>query len=129
MGSAHLGRMRSGEVPPDFARYLAESGKEIWRDLQLPLYLRALAGEFPGEIAGGYFNLPKASTETGIALWDDYTPALADSAWACATGVAAAIQARQFWPPSETIRADEDEFASLFHHGAAASVAWPEAPR
>ena len=124
--SAHLGRMRSGEAPPEFARYLAENGKEIWRDLQLPLYLRALGREFPGEITGGYFNLPKASTETGIALWDDYTPALADSAWACATGVATAIQAGQFWPPSESIRADEDDFASLFHQGAAASVAWSE---
>jgi ATP-dependent helicase/nuclease subunit B len=124
--SAHLGRIRQGEAPPEFARYRVGGGKEIWRDLQLPLYLRSLAGQFPGEITGGYFNLPKAATETGIALWEDYSPALADSAWTCASGVAAAIQAGQFWPPSETIREEEDNFAALFHHGAAASVAWPE---
>jgi ATP-dependent helicase/nuclease subunit B len=43
--------------------------------------------------------------------------------------VAAAIQAGRFWPPSETMREEDDEFATLFHHGAAASVAWEEAPR
>ena len=89
-------------------------------------YLRALAVEFPGEIAGGYFNLPKAASETGIALWDDYTRELAESAWRCAGGVAAAIRAGEFWPPNENIRADYDPFAALFHHGVAASVAWKE---
>jgi ATP-dependent helicase/nuclease subunit B len=125
--AAHLARIRRGEEVPEFVRFAGEGGKDAWRDLQLPLYLRALAAEFPGELTGGYFNLPKASTETGIAVWDGYTPELAASAWDCATGVAAAIRAGIFWPPSETLPEDYDEFATLFHHGAAASVAWPEA--
>jgi len=125
--AAHLGRIRRGEEVPEFGRFAGQDGKEAWRDLQLPLYLRAVAAEFPGMLTGGYFNLPKASTETGISVWEDYTPELAASAWDCATGVAAAIRAGTFWPPSEMIPEDYDEFAALFHHGAAASVAWPEA--
>lgn len=124
--AAHLTRIRSGEEVPEYVRFAGEGGKEAWRDLQLPLYLRALAVEFTGELTGGYFNLPKASTETGIALWEDYTPELAGSAWDSATGVAAAIRAGKFWPPSEMIPEDYDEFTTLFHHGAAASIAWPE---
>ena len=35
---------------------------------------------------------------------------------------------KEFWPPSETIRPEYDDFAALFHQGAASSVAWEEAP-
>jgi ATP-dependent helicase/nuclease subunit B len=45
----------------------------------------------------------------------------------CAEGVCAAIRAGEFWPPNEQVRADRDEFATLFHHGVAASVTWGEA--
>ncbi len=99
----------------------------VWADLQLPLYLHALAAEFPGAVACGYFNLPKAAGGTGLELWDDYTPELHAAALRCAEGVCAAICAGEFWPPNEQVHADYDEFAALFHHGAAASVAWEEA--
>ena len=123
---AHLRGVSRDETPPDFARFPNASGKEVWKDLQLPLYLRALAAEFPGEIDGGYFHLPKASTETRISLWDDYTREMAESAWSCAQGVADAIQAGKFWPPNESIRAEQDPFAELFHQGAASSIAGME---
>jgi ATP-dependent helicase/nuclease subunit B len=42
--------------------------------------------------------------------------------------VAAAIRAGEFWPPNEHVRAEHDDFAALFHHGAAESVEWEEAP-
>jgi ATP-dependent helicase/nuclease subunit B len=58
-----------------------------------------------------------------------YTPWLAESAWRCAEDVAAAIRAGQFWPPNEHVRAEYDDFASLFHGGVAESVAWEEAGR
>ncbi|HYP17678.1 MAG TPA: hypothetical protein VEQ65_10745 [Opitutus sp.] len=73
---------------------------------------------------GGYFNLPKASTETGISPWDDYTRELEESAWRCAEGVAAAIRRGEFWPPNEHVQSERDAFAALFHHGVAESVAW-----
>lgn len=127
---AHLRSARREETAPAFARFAAGDERgQVWRDLQLPLYLRAIAAEHPGEIECGYFNLPKAATETGIARWDDYTRALAESAWGCAEGVAAAIRRGEFWPPNEALRAEQDDFAALFHHGVAASVDWQEVPR
>lgn len=99
----------------------------VWADLQLPFYLQALATEFPGAMTCGYFNLPKAAGGTGLASWEDYTPELQAAAGRCAAGVCAAIRAGEFWPPNEHLPAKYDEFAALFHHGAADSVAWKEA--
>jgi ATP-dependent helicase/nuclease subunit B len=121
---AHLRPLRPGDPAPDWAR-LEHAGKaRAWSDLQLPLYLRALDAEFPGGLACGYFNLPKASGETALALWDDYTPELHASAMRCAEGACAAIRAGEFWPPNETLRAGRDECAALFHHGVRESVQW-----
>lgn len=124
---AHLRLLRRDEAVPEFAKFDGEGRTRVWQNLQLPLYGRAVGGEFPGEVSLGYFNLPKAATDTGIALWLGYAPDVAEAAWRCATGVAAAIRAGQFWPPNEAIRPEQDEFAALFHHGAAASVASKEA--
>jgi hypothetical protein len=38
--------------------------------------------------------------------------------------VATAIRAGKFWPPNEKIAPEFDDFAALFHHGVAESVAW-----
>ncbi len=122
---AHLRSPRPGEEPPAWACWAEEERVRVWQDLQLPLYERVAAGEFPGvPLTCGYFNLPKAATETDIALWADYTPDLAAAAWRCAGGVAAAIVRREFWPPRELAgrEAEFDAFAGLFQRGAAASV-------
>jgi ATP-dependent helicase/nuclease subunit B len=122
---AHLRNLRRGESVPEFA--FAGPGGEgpVWMDLQLPLYLRAVAvGGAP--VSCAYFNLPKAAGETGIRPWTDYTRELESSAWRCAEGVAAAIVAGEFWPPNEDLRAEWDDYATLFHHGVADSIAWEE---
>jgi ATP-dependent helicase/nuclease subunit B len=122
------GRAGAGAVAPEFARFQAEGREYVWTDLQLPLYLWALAravgsdGEgLPAALACGYFHLPKAIGDTGVTLWADYSTEWQAAALRCARGVAAAIAARRFWPPAEEV--DPDEFAALFHHGVAASVA------
>jgi ATP-dependent helicase/nuclease subunit B len=126
---AHRRPLHRDETARTFALFPDGTGRGVWRDLQLPLYLRAVAAEFPDTAADcAYFNLPKASGETAIDPWLDYTPELAESAWRCAEGVAAAIVAGEFWPPSEHVRAEYDAFAALFHHGVAESVAWEETP-
>ena len=128
--AAHLRRARRDEPAREFARFAPDDGEPlVWCDLQLPLYLRALAADFPGGMEGAYFNLPKAVGGTGIVPWAGYTPAVAAAAWHCAGGVAAAIRAGEFWPPNEHVDPRRDEFAALFHHGVAASVAWAEAAR
>jgi len=126
---SHLRPVRAGdEARPAWWRASVNGREAIWADLQLPLYLRALAAEPGAPCAAdcGYVNLPKAAGETALALWSDLTPDLLAAAHACADGVAAAIRAGEFWPPAE-LPADRDVFGSLFHHGVAASVAWSSA--
>lgn len=125
----HLHSLPRGAERPDWR--IVTEGQKIreWTDLQLPIYERVAAGLYPGtSVVCGYFNLPKAATETVIAPWDDYSPELAAAAWACAQGVATAIGNREFWPPRELSgrEAEWDDFAPLFHHGAAGSLAWAE---
>ena len=129
---AHLRGLRSTETPREWV--IAESAEEkprVWVDLQLPLYERVLAAEFGGKVACGYFVLPKAVSDAGIILWEDFSADLRESAWRCAEGVCGAIRAGEFWPPRELAGrdAERDDFAALFHHGAAASVAREDGAR
>jgi ATP-dependent helicase/nuclease subunit B len=120
---SHLRPLRPGDERLPAWMHCAWQGREyIWADLQLPLYLRALAAE-PGSGSAGYINLPKAASETAVALWPELTGEILESAHACADGVASAIRAGSFWPPAEVDR-ERDAFASLFHHGAEDSVRW-----
>jgi len=136
---AHLRGLGRDETRPEFALLTWNARDVTWKDLQLPLYLRALATgrvtleegtidpAAAREARAGYFNLPKAATETGVRVWEMYPRELDEAAWRCASGAAAAIRAGVFWPPNENIRPDQDAFAALFHHGVADSVAWEEA--
>ena len=125
---SHLRARRAGDASrPDWAGVTLAGREYVWTDLQLPVYLRALAPELESGVSltCGYFNLPKAAGETALALWPELTGELFAAAAACTDGVAAAIQAGRFWPPAE-IPAERDDFAPLFQHGAAESVAWEE---
>lgn len=122
--AAHLRLVRTGEMLPDWAMLALEGKPRAWVDLQLPLYRHALAAEWGDALGCGYINLPKAVGQTALVLWDDYTLELQEHARRCAEGVCRAISAGEFWPPNEAIRADDDDFAALFHHGAAASIDW-----
>ncbi len=108
----------------DFACFEIGTVPRVWLDLQLPLYLHALDTGSDEPVTCGYFNLPKAANETAVALWEGYTQEWREAAWRCAEGIAEAVAAARFWPPGE-VKPDRDDFAPLFHHGAAESVAWP----
>lgn len=125
--AAHLRPARGGERLPDWAGVMLDEKPRAWVDLQLPLYRQALAAEWGEAITCGYINLPKAVGQTALALWDDYTPELHRAAMQCAEGVCAAIRGGRFWPPNENLREENDDFAALFHHGAADSVEWDAA--
>jgi ATP-dependent helicase/nuclease subunit B len=122
--------MRREEEPPEWMCWTGANVPQVWADLQLPLYRRVLAAEAGGApVDCAYFNLPKAVGETGLRPWMGFTPELEASAWGCAQGVVTAIRRGEFWPPLELggREAEQDEFAALFHGGAAASLRWAEA--
>jgi len=116
-------RSEDTEALPEFARFLSGGGEAIWVDLQLPLYLEAVAEEFGHAVACGYFNLPKAAGETGVLVWEGYDAEVQAAAMRCARGVVEAVQARRFWPPVE-LPSENYDFGGLFPQGAEASVEW-----
>lgn len=123
--AAHVRSARRDETAPDWARFMVDGKELVWTDLQLPLYLEALAGEFGAAVGAGYFNLPKAVGETGLVLWEEYDAGWRAAARRCAEGVATAVADGVFWPPAEVPPREEDDvFAGLFHHGTADSVDW-----
>jgi len=127
--AAHVRNARKDETAPDWARFTIDGKELVWTDLQLPLYMEALAGELGAAIGAGYFNLPKAVGETVIVPWEDYDAQWRAAARRCAEGVATAVSAGIFWPPTEVSEWNEDEvFDRFFHHGTAASVNWRPAP-
>ncbi|MBL9201981.1 MAG: PD-(D/E)XK nuclease family protein [Opitutaceae bacterium] len=125
---SHLRLARAeDETLPGWRRTGGAKQMRVWTDLQLPVYLRAVAATFTdsASLSCGYINLPKAAGETALAPWPELAGTLLESAAACTDGVAAAIRASEFWPPAELSgrAAELDPFAALFHHGAAASIA------
>ena len=106
--AVHLARARADT--PSYA--LAADGKHRWVDLQLPLYLHALPPEQQPAAELAYFNLPRASAESKLVVWPDFTPALREAAETCARGVLADIRASRFWPPAEHV--PHDDFERLF---------------
>ncbi|MBN1855916.1 MAG: PD-(D/E)XK nuclease family protein [Dehalococcoidia bacterium] len=99
----------------DYTQVLVAGKERRWVDLQLPLYSHMLATHSPefADTVPGYFNIPGRVDETGVKLWDGFTPELRESAITCARGVAMDLRDRRFWPPSP--RVTYDDFESLFH--------------
>lgn len=120
--SAHLRAVgRDDDWRDDWQRVVTAKGEAIWKDLQLPLYRRALLRDYGPEITCAYFTLPKAVGDTAILEWPELTGDIQTAADRCADGVVEAIQAGRFSPVVEQ-SPDYDDFASLFHRGAAESV-------
>ncbi|MFN7564282.1 MAG: PD-(D/E)XK nuclease family protein, partial [Prosthecobacter sp.] len=86
--------------------------RQMWLDLQLPLYALAMQhrGLRPDSLA--YFVLPKSIQDTALIEWEDLSPTILDAALACATEAVHRLRAGQFWPPNENVR--HDAFAEMF---------------
>ncbi len=127
--AAHLSALKRPDAepaPPAWAVLASGPKTRRWTNLQLPLYVLALGAlRDAGRPAAGYFNLATSHGETKIELWEDLDPATLDSAHACAEGVAAAVQAHQYWPPSANPR--YDDFSRLLF-GAPELHSLPPAP-
>lgn len=122
----HFSALKKTEDIGDFPEYavFSKEGKDFrWTGLQLPLYRRAVRDRCGDEVQCGYFNLPKAVSETGVRLWEDSSPDLIDSAIRCAEGVVADLRRGRFWPPAESV--EYDAFEELFF-GDPVGMASPE---
>lgn len=102
--NAHLKKLGRNESPEDFRPYTIldlEDATYRWVNLQLPLYLWVGQHHLARSTSVAYFNLPRASAETGIEAWPDLDEATLQSALRCAEGVVADIRAQRFWPPGK----------------------------
>ena len=115
---AHLAPSAGDE--PEFMRLELDGKPKRWKDLQLPLYRMMLEQEYGSAVECGYFNLPKAVSRTGVAVWKELDADLIASAKECAEGVVDAIGNRVFWPPAEKVT--WDDFETLFFDSVEASV-------
>ena len=118
----HSAVSRSAADAPEFARFTIEGKERVWTDLQLPLYVEALARRGRTPVVPAYFNLPKATGATAVLAWEDYGEEWRAAASRCAEGVVAAVRAGVFWPPAEIPPREDGDYAELFQQGTAASV-------
>ncbi|HYV37192.1 MAG TPA: PD-(D/E)XK nuclease family protein [Gemmataceae bacterium] len=96
----------------------AHRDKEVWIDLQLPLYrhlwkgMKNLPVPASSKIELGYFNLPKQIGETGVALaeWDNAALAEADEQ---ARDVIRNLRNGVFWPPAYPPPDHSEDFAAI----------------
>jgi ATP-dependent helicase/nuclease subunit B len=115
----HLRRARDNT--PYWQQVEVNGKPHRFTDLQLPIYAWLLQQDIgPNDISAGYFQLPKAVTETRVSLWEQMDHALIDRAVSCATNIIEAILDWQFWPPAESVEYDNFEF--LFSGPAEVSV-------
>jgi ATP-dependent helicase/nuclease subunit B len=121
----HLQAPRSDQ--PDYQAVSVGGKTRAWYDLQLPLYasmLQAREGAVALEV--GYFNLPRATSETGVCCWEDWSEELMASGLCCARGIMEDLRAGRFWPPSDNVKYDAFEW--LFYGRSPAEVFEPLDP-
>ncbi|MEM9017416.1 MAG: PD-(D/E)XK nuclease family protein, partial [Verrucomicrobiota bacterium] len=126
----HITPIKRTEDPgdfPDWAKVETADGKPgRWADLQLPLYLLALAQRFPGrEIVAGHIALGPTEAEVVLDLWEGLDAELLSAAEVCAAGVVGAVRGKKFWPPAERFPWG-DPFGEIFLGEASISVASKE---
>ncbi len=120
---AHLKALR-GAAGSDVPLWqLCDSGGKMqrWTNLQLPVYAwvvsRMEGGS--GEVQAGYINLPPATSETAVNMWEGLDDEMIVSAISCARGVIRSIRQGIFWPPARS--PEYDDFKGLWFQDVAES--------
>ena len=112
---AHLQTPKRSDKLEGFPSWMLTEfkGKAMrWTNLQIPLYLLALASRFPKqECVSGYVQLGATKGDVHLDLWQGLDQELLASAEDCALGVISHIQQRVFWPPTE--KPHYDNFSDL----------------
>ncbi len=113
-GNTHVSRITAStnlECLCDYARFNVAGKEYRWKDLQLPLYRKALSEELGPTIRCGYFNLPKAAGDTQIKMFQQLHEVQDLAAMTCAQGVIRDVLSGNF--ASFKLRGDLDEFAGM----------------
>ncbi|MDF2376119.1 MAG: PD-(D/E)XK nuclease family protein [Verrucomicrobiales bacterium] len=120
---APIKRTEEAESFPEWSLVENEDGKAArWVDLQIPIYLIALAKRFPDrEMVAGHIALGPTRAEIVLDLWKGLDAELLASAKSCAEGVIEAVRGRKFWPPAERLPWS-DPFEELLFGEAGESV-------
>ncbi len=108
---AHVKALRGGaraEVP-DWQLADYGGGPHAWINLQLPFYSWIVSRRGYGHVRAGYINLPVATSEASLKMWDDLDDDAVSSAIECARGVIRSIRKGRFWPPSPSVEHDDFE--------------------
>ena len=96
---------------PSLAFPVAGGSPSYWLDLQLPLYtvLLAHAPGIPADAAleVAYLNAPANTRDTRLALWEDFSPALRDSAVATARTIVQLWEEDYFSPPGASFSSSD----------------------
>ena len=99
---AHWGSSTPTNIAPEDLWKSVETphGLRLWSELQLPLYADFISRREGQPVAVGYFNLPRAATQTEVVLWESMTAEVTRSALDCAAEIARRVQDGLFWPPN-----------------------------
>jgi len=81
----------------------------VWENLQLPLYIAAVAGDYDSLPEPCYLTIGDTRERVGLHAWEGFSHADMTSAIACADWIIERIDQRIFMPPAENVRYDDFE--------------------
>ena len=103
------------KVSANFAEREHLTAKGEWKNLQLPIYVRAAADMYPGaEMSCGAFHAPKDASQARVEMWEGFSREMLASAMEKAALIAADIRDGKFLPEGGV---DVDAFAEVFGFG------------
>ena len=89
-----------------------EDAKDVcqrWTDLQLPLYVAAVARKWPDApgVETAYITLPATVEDVKLRPWENLSADVLSSATDCAEEAVSRIQQGIFWPPAADLKLDD----------------------
>ncbi len=81
----------------------------LWENLQLPLYVAAVAADYDALPQPCYLTIGNTRDRVALHVWEHFTKSDVDSAMDCTEWIVQRIADRVFYPPAEKVKYDEFE--------------------